>query len=74
MFLVEQLRKLLRNSRVWLIINRCFVTVIRYFCFNRRSIFAYFDAIASATPQDIEKRLEEILDTENTTLSVIKGA
>ncbi len=43
------------------------------FCFNRRQIFAYFDAIACATPQDIERRLGEILDTENTTLSVIKG-
>lgn len=43
------------------------------FCFNNRKIFTYFDAISKATKEDIENRLREILDTDNTTLSVVKG-
>lgn len=43
------------------------------FHFNNREVFKYFDAIVKATPEDLEKRLEKILDTENTTLSVVKG-
>lgn len=43
------------------------------FFFSSRNVFEYFDAIANATAADIEERLKNILDTENTTLSVIKG-
>ncbi len=43
------------------------------FYFNKRDVFKYFDAIIKATPEDLEKRFEKILDTENTTLSVVKG-
>ncbi len=43
------------------------------FCFCRRNLFEYFDAVANATAKDIENRLADILDTENTTLSVIVG-
>ena len=43
------------------------------FHFNNREVFKYFDAIVKAAPEDLEKRLEKILDTENTTLSVVKG-
>lgn len=43
------------------------------FFFCGRNLFAYFDAIADATVEDIESRLKNILDTENTTLSVIVG-
>ncbi len=41
--------------------------------FSGRDIFRYYDAIASATKEDIEHRLSEILDINNTTLSVIVG-
>ncbi len=43
------------------------------FHFNNREVFKYFDAIIKATPEALERRLEKILDTENTTLSVVKG-
>ncbi len=43
------------------------------FFFSRRNVFAYFDAVAEVTLEDITGQLEKILDTENTTLSVIKG-
>lgn len=41
--------------------------------FNNRNIFGYVDAIAGAKVEDIEKRLTEILDPENCTLSVVSG-
>ncbi|MGN0453473.1 MAG: EF-P 5-aminopentanol modification-associated protein YfmH [Ruminococcus sp.] len=43
------------------------------FYFSKRNIFEYFDAVATATAEDLELRLKNILDTENSTLSVIKG-
>ena len=47
--------------------------LVEDFFFSGRNVFDYFDAVAGATLQDVEKRLSEILDTENTTLSVVKG-
>ena len=47
--------------------------LVEDFFFSSRNVFEYFDAIAGAKVSDIEKRLRNILDTENTTLSVIKG-
>lgn len=47
--------------------------LVEDFCFCNRNLFEYFDAVASATAEDIENRLKDILDTENTTLSVIVG-
>lgn len=43
------------------------------FFFCKRDLFKYFDAIANATVEDIICRFGEILDTDNMTLSVIKG-
>ena len=48
--------------------------MVEDFFFSGRNIFEYFDAVASATLQDVEARLKEILDTQNSTLSVVKGA
>lgn len=47
--------------------------LVEDFFFSGRNVFDYFDAVAGATLQDVEKRLSEILDTANTTLSVVKG-
>ena len=47
--------------------------LVEDFCFCSRNLFEYFDAVANATAEDIENRLKDILDTENTTLSVIVG-
>lgn len=47
--------------------------MVEDFFFSGRNIFEYFDAVANATAEDIEARLKEILDTENSTLSVVKG-
>lgn len=41
--------------------------------FNGRELFAYVDSIANATVEDIEKRLAEMLDPDNCTLSVVVG-
>ena len=41
--------------------------------FNERELFEYVDAVANATTEDIEKRLTEILDPDNCTLSVVLG-
>ena len=41
--------------------------------FNGRELFSYVDAIANAKIEDIEKRLTEILDPDNCTLSVVLG-
>ena len=43
------------------------------FFFSKRSVFAYYDAVANAQVQDVEAVLKNMLDTENTSLSVIKG-
>lgn len=47
--------------------------LVEDFFFNGRNVFTYFDAVASATPEDITNCLGKILDTENSTLSVITG-
>lgn len=41
--------------------------------FNERELFEYVDAVANATAEDVEKRLTEILDPDNCTLSVVLG-
>lgn len=41
--------------------------------FTNREIFSYLDCIAEATVEDAEQRLSELLDPDNTTLSVVKG-
>lgn len=41
--------------------------------FEGREIFAYVDAAANATLEDINSRLSEILDVNNSTLSVVHG-
>ncbi len=43
------------------------------FFFSGRNLFDYFDAIANATLQDIEARLQNVLDINNTSLSVVTG-
>ena len=47
--------------------------LVEDFFFSGRNVFDYFDAVAQATLQDVENRLKDILDTANTTLSVVKG-
>lgn len=42
--------------------------------FSGNEMFAYFDAIANTTLSDVERRLGEILDVANCTLSVVKNA
>jgi predicted Zn-dependent peptidase len=42
--------------------------------FNGNELFSYIDAIAEATFEDVSARLNEILDVNNCTLSVIKPA
>lgn len=51
--------------------NDHIANMITDFDFSDRELYAYIDAIASATPQDIEDRLSDMLDVNNTTLSVI---
>lgn len=41
--------------------------------FNNREIFSYMDYISKATVEDVEKRLCEMLDPDNCTLSVVVG-
>ena len=41
--------------------------------FENRELFAYVDAAANATLEDVTSRLSDILDTDNCTLSVVKG-
>ncbi len=41
--------------------------------FNNRELFSLVDAVAKAEPQDIAKRLDELLDPDNCTLSVVCG-
>lgn len=47
--------------------------IITEFDFANRELYTYLEAIASATKEDIEKRLLTMLDVEKTTLSVIKN-
>ena len=47
--------------------------LVEDFSFSGRSVFAYYDAVANATLEDVEKVFEFILDTDNTSLSVVKG-
>ncbi len=42
------------------------------FCFSKRQVFRYFDAIRNAKKEDIMERLKNVLDTENCALSVIR--
>lgn len=41
--------------------------------FNGRELFSYVDAVANATADDIAQRLDEMLDPDNCTLSVVYG-
>lgn len=41
--------------------------------FNNREIFSYVDCISKAEVEDVEKRLSEMLDPDNCTLSVVLG-
>ena len=45
---------------------------IEAYHFNGNELFAYIDAIADAEFEDITKRLSEMLDVNNCTLSVVK--
>ncbi|MBR2723945.1 MAG: insulinase family protein [Ruminococcus sp.] len=47
--------------------------LVEDFFFSHRNVFDYYDAVAEASVEDVEKVLKNILDTENTTLSVVKG-
>lgn len=42
--------------------------------FNGNELFAYIDAVADTTFEDVQRRLGEMLDVNNCTLSVIKTA
>lgn len=41
--------------------------------FNDREIFSYLDAVAQASAEDAQNRLESLLDPDNCTLSVVLG-
>lgn len=43
------------------------------FDFSDRELYDYIDAISNATIEDIENRLSDMLDVDNTTLSVVSG-
>lgn len=47
--------------------------MITDFDFSQRELYSYIDAIANATIEDVENRFSQILDINNTTLSVIKN-
>lgn len=47
--------------------------MITDFDFSDRELYSYIDAIANATIEDIENRFADILDINNTTLSVIRN-
>ena len=42
--------------------------------FNGNELFTYIDAVASAEKADVERRLSEMLDVNNCTLSVVNNA
>ena len=47
--------------------------ILADFDFSDRELYTYIDAIANATVEDLENRLRTMLDTEKTTLSVVKN-
>ncbi len=53
--------------------NDHIANIITDFDFTDRELYAYIDAIANATFEDITKRLESMLFVDNSTLSVIKN-
>lgn len=53
--------------------NENIANVLADMHFNDRELFEYVDAIANAELKDIENRLNEILDPDNCTLSVVSG-
>ena len=53
--------------------NDHIANMITDFDFSDRELYSYIDAIANATYENITERLSEMLDVDNTTLSVIKN-
>ena len=53
--------------------NETIANVLVEMEFNDRELFEYVEAIANAKIEDIENRLDEILDPDNCTLSVVCG-
>ena len=53
--------------------NETIANVLVEMEFNDRELFEYVEAIANANIEDIENRLDEILDPDNCTLSVVCG-
>ena len=47
--------------------------MIADYYFNGNELFAYIDAVASVTKEDVEQRLTQMLDVNNCTLSVVKN-
>ena len=47
--------------------------MIADFDFSQRELYSYINAIAQATIEDVENRFADILDVNNTTLSVIRN-
>ena len=41
--------------------------------FNGNELFTYIDAVANAGYQDVQSRLQKMLDVNNCTLSVVKN-
>lgn len=53
--------------------NDHIANMITDFDFAGRELYAYIDAVASATHEDITNRLNDMFDADNTTLSVIRN-
>lgn len=53
--------------------NDHIANMITDFDFAGRELYAYIDAVASATYEDITNRLNDMFDADNTTLSVIRN-
>ncbi len=53
--------------------NEAIANIMADMHFNNRELFSLVEAIASATSDDIAKRLDELLDPDNCTLSVVCG-
>ena len=53
--------------------NESIANVMIDMYFQGRELFSYVDAIAGATLEDINARLNEILDVDNCTLSIVRG-
>ena len=47
--------------------------MIADYYFNGNELFAYIDAVAAVTKEDVEQRLAQMLDVNNCTLSVVKN-